>query len=303
MRRHLHVLALAVTLSAVLASRLPADGPNLVPNPNFDGTITGWQVHFAGYVGADIAWAPSDSGGAPRSGSLLLASTGTYTFQAKSSCFPVTPGQLYALGGRAWVDPTAHLPGDNTAIGVYAFSGASCDVSVITGWHVPVTELGSWQRVADLVTMPAAARSAEVWAITEHDGDMGSRLRAYFDGIYLRTAGCASDAESLCLANGRFRVSAHWLTSAGSGAGRAVPFSGNAGSFWFFAADNIELDVKVIDACSFNNRFWFFAAGLTDVLVVLTVTDTKTGQQKVYTNPAGRTFTTITDTNAFATCP
>lgn len=302
MRQRIHVLALAVTLSATLASRLPADGPNLVPNANFDSTITGWETHFAGYVGADVAWAPSDAGADPRSGSLLLASTGTYTFQAKSSCFPVTPGQLYALGGRAWVDPTAHLPGDGTFLAVYVFSGASCE-SAITGWPLAVTELGKWERVAGLVSMPAAARSAQVWAITGHAGDVGSRLRAYFDGVYFRTAGCAPDAVSLCLANGRFQVTAQWTTSAGSGVGRAVPFSGNAGSYWFFGADNLELDVKVIDGCSLNNRFWFFAAGLTDVEVVLNVIDTQTGQSRYYVNPAGRTFATITDTNAFATCP
>jgi hypothetical protein len=302
MRQPLHVFALAAILAATLTSRLPADGPNLVPNANFDSTITGWETHFAGYVGADVAWAPSDGGADPRSGSLLLSSTGTPLFQAKSSCFPVTPGQRYALGGRAWVDPTAHLPGDVTYLGVIAFAGASCE-SAITGWSVPVTELGRWENVAGLLTMPAAARSAHIFLDTSHAGDVGSRLRAYFDGVYFRTAGCASDGISLCLANGRFRVTAQWATSADSGAGRAVPFSGNAGSYWFFGADNLELDVKVIDGCSFNNRFWFFAAGLTDVQVVLTVTDTQTGQHKFYTNPAGRTFATITDTNAFATCP
>ncbi len=302
MRQPLHVLALAITLSATLVSRLPADGPNLVPNANFDSTITGWETHFAGYVGADVAWAPSDGGADPRSGALLLSSTGTYTFQAKSTCFPVTPGQRYALGGRVWVDPTAHLPGDITSLGVILFSGASCE-SPLTGWHLAVTELGKWERVGGLLSMPAAARSAHIFAVTSHAGDVGSRLRAYFDGVSFRTAGCAPDAVSLCLANGRFRVSAHWSTSAGSGAGRTVPFSANAGSFWFFGADNLELDVKLIDGCSLNNRFWFFAAGLTDVEVVLNVVDTQTGRHRVYTNPAGRTFTTITDTNAFATCP
>ena len=35
--------------------------------------------------------------------------------------------------------------------------------------------------------------------------------------------------------------------------------------------------IKVLDACSFANRFWVFAGGLTDVETVLTVTDTRTG--------------------------
>ena len=76
-----------------------------------------------------------------------------------------------------------------------------------------------------------------------------------------------------------------------------------AGSFWFFSPTNIELDVKVLDGCALNNRYWFFAAGLTNVNVVLTVTDTLNGTEKIYVNPKDHVFETITDTDAFATCP
>ena len=34
---------------------------------------------------------------------------------------------------------------------------------------------------------------------------------------------------------------------------------------------------KVVTGCPVNNRYWFFGAGLTDVNVVTTVTDTQTG--------------------------
>jgi hypothetical protein len=37
--------------------------------------------------------------------------------------------------------------------------------------------------------------------------------------------------------------------------------------------------------------------------VNLTLTDTKTGTVKTYTNPLGVAFQPIQDTNAFATCP
>ena len=42
---------------------------------------------------------------------------------------------------------------------------------------------------------------------------------------------------------------------------------------------------------------------MTNVKVDVTVTDTKTGQVKTYTNPQGRVFRTILDTQAFNTCP
>jgi hypothetical protein len=67
----------------------------------------------------------------------------------------------------------------------------------------------------------------------------------------------------------------------------------------------VEAVVKVLDACSFPGapRFWVFAAGLTNVEVVLTVTDTATGAVKTYTNPLNRAFQPVQDTAAFATCP
>lgn len=115
---------------------------------------------------------------------------------------------------------------------------------------------------------------------------------------------CAPDATTLCLADNRFQVTADWRTDQGtSGPGQAIPQTGSAGQFWFFEEDNVEVTVKVLDACSFADHFWVFSSGLTNVEVTLTVTDTQTGEQQVYFNPLGRTFEAVTDTAAFATCP
>ena len=61
--------------------------------------------------------------------------------------------------------------------------------------------------------------------------------------------------------------------------------------------------VKVLDACSFDGHYWVFAAGLTDVAVTLTVTDTDTGASKIYRNPQRTAFLPIQDTSAFSDCP
>lgn len=116
---------------------------------------------------------------------------------------------------------------------------------------------------------------------------------------------CSANGTQLCLSTGsRFRVSATWKTSGGqTGNGQAVPITSDTGYFWFFGSSNVEMVVKVIDACTFNQRFWVFAGGLTDVNVNLTVTDTKNGTVRTYTNPMGVAFQPIQDTNAFATCP
>ncbi|HKA36725.1 MAG TPA: hypothetical protein VKH43_07880 [Thermoanaerobaculia bacterium] len=114
---------------------------------------------------------------------------------------------------------------------------------------------------------------------------------------------CAEDATAMCLNNGRFRVTAAWRSAQGSGQGQAVRLTGDSGYFWFFSASNAELIVKALNACSFNNRYWVFSGGLTNVEVTLTVTDTATGAVKVYVNPLNTAFQPIQDTSAFATCP
>jgi hypothetical protein len=85
----------------------------------------------------------------------------------------------------------------------------------------------------------------------------------------------------------------------------AVPQTSDTGVFWFFSANNIEVIIKVVNACTFTGgpRYWVFAGGLTNVHVVLTVTDTQTEAVRTYTNPQNTAFAPIQDTNAFATCP
>jgi len=114
-------------------------------------------------------------------------------------------------------------------------------------------------------------------------------------------AGCAPATDALCL-GGRFTVTASWRTSTASGAAFAHPLTADSGYLWFFAASNVEAVVKVLNGCSLNDRYWVFAGGLTNVEVVLTVTDTATGDLQTYTNPQGEIFQPIQDTNAFATC-
>ena len=115
---------------------------------------------------------------------------------------------------------------------------------------------------------------------------------------------CAANATTLCLSNSRYKVQTQWFTRDGrSGAGQVIPLTGDTGAFWFFSSSNVEMVIKVLNGCGLNSRYWTFAGGLTDVNVILTVTDTQTGAIKTYTNPQGTPFQPIQDTSAFATCP
>jgi photosystem II stability/assembly factor-like uncharacterized protein len=111
---------------------------------------------------------------------------------------------------------------------------------------------------------------------------------------------CTQDDLTLCLDGGRFRVTASWTSNDNSsGLGHAVPLTGDTGYFWFFDRTNIEVVVKVLEACSVNGNRWVFASGLTNVFVNLSVTDITGGATNTYRNPQGTAFQPIQDTAAF----
>ncbi|MEO6260230.1 MAG: CHRD domain-containing protein [Thermoanaerobaculia bacterium] len=115
---------------------------------------------------------------------------------------------------------------------------------------------------------------------------------------------CSTGGDTaLCLNGNRFKVETAWKSPDGkTGVGHAVKLTADSGYFWFFNADNAEMIVKSLNACSAFNSQWVFSSGLTNVQVTLKVTDTQTGKTRTYTNPLGAPFQPIQDTAAFA-CP
>jgi hypothetical protein len=118
-------------------------------------------------------------------------------------------------------------------------------------------------------------------------------------------AGCVPGPTVLCLGGGRYRVEVSWKDfEGGAGPGTVVPgaASDDSGLFWFFAPDNWELLVKVLDGCAVNGHHWVFAAAVTTVEYVITVTDTQTDQAWTWRNPPGRAAPAVTDTTALGGC-
>ena len=116
--------------------------------------------------------------------------------------------------------------------------------------------------------------------------------------------GCTPGPQSLCLLDGDFEVTLTWRDPAGNtGSGSLTPArSDTSGALWFFAPDNWEMLIKVIDGCALNDRFWVFAASPTDVETRLRVRHVASGEVLEYFNPLGQTSAPITDTRAFAVC-
>ena len=110
--------------------------------------------------------------------------------------------------------------------------------------------------------------------------------------------------EPLALGEGRFEIDVSWQTPTGTqGFGKGIELTRDTGYFWFFSQENVELVIKLLDACNGFDHFWVFLGGLTSVQARITVRDTASGQTRVYTNPLNTPFQPIQDTRAFATCP
>ncbi|HEX7182969.1 MAG TPA: hypothetical protein VF756_14095 [Thermoanaerobaculia bacterium] len=113
---------------------------------------------------------------------------------------------------------------------------------------------------------------------------------------------CQTDDDTGCLVNQRFKVEVTWQTRDGnSGVGHVVPHSDNSLLVWFFDQSNVEMLLKVLNACDPYGKFWVFYAATTNVEFTVTVTDTETGQVQEYRNAQGNAATPVQDTGTF-TC-
>ncbi|HEV7505243.1 MAG TPA: hypothetical protein VGS07_10050 [Thermoanaerobaculia bacterium] len=229
-------------------------------------------------------WATDGPGGAPGSLLKLLPSaTATGISPAGDFVRYEIPGGLDILAGAVYIAPT-------------------WDVSLFPDRFLCADETGAGGQPAYSGTASASPDLQPTLQI----GTAGAFPAYRSLGIRLEAEAlpaCTANATTLCLNNGRFKVEAQFETGTQPlTAAQVIRLTDDTGYMWFFSSTNVEVVVKVLDACSFNQRFWVYAAGLTDQRVELTVTDTQTGVPKSYSNPLGRTFVTVTDSDAFV-CP
>jgi plastocyanin len=118
---------------------------------------------------------------------------------------------------------------------------------------------------------------------------------------------CIEGDHTLCLLGERFRVEVTFTPPGGvEQPANAIPFTDRAGMFWFFNPNNIEMLVKMQNACNappLAPNYWVFFAATTNVQFRVTVTDTDAVLARRYSNPQGTVALPVADTQAFATCP
>ncbi len=138
-------------------------------------------------------------------------------------------------------------------------------------------------EVSDLILTPVAASMASI----------------------LEPGTCQPGPRTLCLLDQRLSVEVWWQNPHGGlpeGPGQAILDSDSTGMFWFFNIENTELVVKALDGGALNGHLWFFYGALTDLEYWITVTDTVTGENRVYYNPPGEVCGQA-DTEAFDADP
>jgi hypothetical protein len=155
------------------------------------------------------------------------------------------------------------------------------------------------QDIALDTTLIAALRDGLLYVNVHSPANPGGHIRG-------QITGCFASPTVLCLENGRFEVEVDWQTEQAGGAsgqGVAVRETDNSGMFWFFEPSNLEILIKVLDACAPPfERFWVFFSGTTNVGFDLRVTDTVTNETNIYSNEDETVVTPELDTDAFDTC-
>jgi len=121
-------------------------------------------------------------------------------------------------------------------------------------------------------------------------------------GTRTNPGSCRPAIGRACLQDGRFRVEALYRTKDnGKKVADLVRMSDDAAYATFFDRGNVELFVKILDACSWSGSNWVFVGGMTDVGVSLRVYDYWTGSSWELETVPGQTFPSVLDTNTVFT--
>ncbi|HEX3553818.1 MAG TPA: hypothetical protein VIA62_11385 [Thermoanaerobaculia bacterium] len=204
------------------------------------------------------------------------------------------PGDLHWVGPKVVAASSALLAGRHPSGHVQMYAPATLQQgSSVSHWDTALTP--------DEIMEPNATLHPADIVTTQLLEDIGWTLQQ-------TTGACIPDVNTACLQSGRFEVKVDWQSATATGASQVMSFNGQQAQsdesvfWWFFSPTNFEMGVKVLNACTFNSKFWVYLSGLTDQGWTVHVRDTQTGATQTYANTLGQLSKTFADTSAF-NCP
>jgi choice-of-anchor B domain-containing protein len=268
-----------------------------------------------------------------KSGSIAVSgiSQGLYVLRQRQERLPAKcqpgPDRLCALGNRLileidWRDPATGAFGKGRVARRGANLGAFSFFDDLGGLDVMVKVAAAGRQVnvlyGQLTTVPFTLRVTDTKAKTvtrfssgtSQCGGVrtlkgvawsGEELSPFgegdlvFAGAPHETGSCQPGPNRLCLLDRRITVELSWRDRGATGKGKATRISDLAGTFGLRTPAGSEVAVKALETGTKIRILW---GSLTDAEYTLKVTDTASGQAKVYTNPAG-TFCGGVDPEAF----
>lgn len=284
---------------------------NAVQNAHFDTNLAGWVLSSdPADFGVTVSWQAIDALGSGHSGSLRANGSQSFTtsYEVMTECVALSPspGAKYDLSLRSrHQNIAAHT---EIAAAEY-FSGPNCTGGIVGSFEVDTSSGANnvWQIEHHVNASGASAQSARVSLLGQETTGVPTRLE--FDDVYFGLAAptsCTPGSGVLCVndapGDARFRIFGSYSTAQGGGSSgglHAIDLSSlgvaHGGLMWFFAADNPELLVKVLNACTLNGRYWVFISAGTNVGVELFVEDTHTGAVVDDHNPDLSPFPAVQD--------
>ncbi|MGE5233157.1 MAG: hypothetical protein ACM3OB_03530, partial [Acidobacteriota bacterium] len=304
MRRTVAVIVLVLMSGAAHAVIIQ----NYLSNPGFDGGTSGWVLVSPGF-GVSSRWQAVDAIGSSHSGSILATAPGQAAAGAvvARQCLGSLPpaGQSYALSLR--IRHHGIAPNNANVAMVYFIAGSGCSgaTAAAEAVYTGATPENTWVTVQLTGIAPASFTSVEIELLTL--AVSGTPTRVEYDDVYFGPAAppsCTPGSGVLCVndapGDARFRIFGSYSTAQGGGSTgglHAIDLSSlgvaHGGLMWFFAADNPELLIKVLNACTLNQRYWVFVSAGTNVNVELYVGDTHSGKVDYYHNPDTSAFPAV----------
>ena len=296
--------SLTILLTALLLSSSTLSAANLIDFGMFDepSDVVPWTHEFENPT---IEWDARDANLSSNSGSLKLLARNAEAnsgFSTTRRCYQVTQGLKYQIKAKTLIPSGQNRNVESTLL--YTFSGTSnCNGSELLRDNTEIVNTtGSWQTLdSGLLTAPEFAHSVTI-ALGNRKVEAGGEAVVLFDDLELQelTGDCEPSATRLCITDNRFAVEVEWLTPQGDlGDGTPLSLTPDSGLFWFFEPSNLEVLIKVLDACAINDSYWVYLAATTDVNYRLTVIDTKTNGIRQYINPQGVRAQAVADTEGF----